>query len=374
MIYLDHNATTPVEPEVAEAMAEAQREGFGNPSSCHLPGVRARQFVETARSRVAGLLGARQEEIYFTSGGTESNNLAILGLARRRPKGHVVTSAVEHPSVIQAVRYLLSQGFQATLVGVDGDGRVRVDEVERAIRDDTVLITVMHSNNETGVLQPIEDIARLARSRKVPFHTDAAQSVGKVPVSAEACDMLTVAGHKLYGPKGVGALYVRRGIALEPILFGAGHEKGLRPGTENVSGVVGLGVACELAGREREARGRHVEALAERFLSGLRRNVSALRLNGHPALRLPGTLNLCCPGVDSTSLTAALGDRIAMSSGSACHAGERKPSAVLMAMGVSEDEALSSVRFSLGKDNTEEEMDRAVRILSETLAPPAPAR
>lgn len=374
MIYLDHNATTPLDPAVAEAMCRCLKEEFGNPSSAHRIGRAARQAVEQGRAAVAALIGCDPEEVYFTSGGTEANNLAILGTARRYGSGHIITSRIEHPSVLNPVRYLESTGFEVTYVGVDGDCRVSAEEVARAIRRETVLITIMHANNETGTLQPIEDIGASARERRVPFHTDAAQSVGKVPVRARPADMLTLVPHKFHGPKGVGALYVRKTLEPLPILFGAGHERGMRPGTENVAGIVGMGEACTLAGRNLTDRAARLTALRTLLREELQRGIEALRVHGHQGLCLPNTLNVAIPGVDAGDLTLALAEQVAVSPGSACHAGVKSPSAVLKAMGVPDEEALSSVRLSLGKDNTESEIRAAAKTLWETARQLARAR
>lgn len=372
MIYLDHNASTPVDPEVADEILSALRSHYGNPSSSHAVGSRAKALVEKARSRVSQLVGAKEGEIIFTSGGTESNNLAIIGLAARKSaKRHLITSVIEHPSVANPCRHLEEKGFDVTYLNIGSEGRVSVPDVEKAIREDTFLITIMHANNETGVLQPIEEIGALARKAGIVFHTDAAQTVGKIPVDVRKlnCDMMTVAAHKFYGPKGVGALFVRNGVELHPTLFGAGHERGLRPGTENVHSIAGLGKACELAALYVEERASRIRRLTETLYHGLRERIGGIRLNGHGTLRLPNTLNICIPGVDSTSLLEKMKDTLAASSGSACHAGQRKPSPVLTAMGLSEADALSSIRLSTGKDNTEEEMRAAVEILTEAALP-----
>ncbi len=364
MIYLDCNATTPVDPEVAAAISACLGEVYGNPSSSHAVGRRARAELDRARAAVARLLGCRAGEVCFTSGGTESNNLAIMGTALRHGRGHIITSAIEHPSVMNTVGHLVKLGFEATYVGVDGQCRVSVDEVESSIRDDTVLITIMHSNNETGTLQPIDEIGSVARRRGIAFHTDAAQSVGKVGVSVSSVDMLSIAAHKFYGPKGVGALYIREGREPAPVMFGAAHERGLRPGTENVAGIAGLAKACEIAGRDLSERVGRANRLREMLLEGLMDGIGGLRLNGHPELTLPGTLNVSMPGIDASALVGSLSERLAVSTGSACHEGGVEPSAVLKAMGLSDAEALSSLRISIGKDNTEEEIRAASAILS----------
>ncbi len=366
MIYLDNNASTPVDPEVADAVHSALRLNFGNPSSAHSAGVRAKAAVEKARAEVAGCIGASPEEIFFTSGGTESNNLAILGAALQKGKGHIITSVIEHPSVMNPCRYLEKNGFAVTYVSVDSEGRLAVEEVRKALRKETILITIMHANNETGVLQPVEEIGSLAGERDIVFHTDAAQSVGKIPVDVAKLkvDMLAIASHKFYGPKGVGALFVRNGVHLKPLLFGAGHEKGLRPGTENVPGIVGLGKTCEMTRLFLRERAAHVKKLTDMLFTGLRERLEDIRTNGSQTLRLPNTLNICIPGVDSTDLLEKIKNEVAATAGSACHSGQRTPSAVLMAMGVSEADALSSVRLSTGKDNTEEEIKEAIEIIA----------
>jgi cysteine desulfurase len=366
MIYLDHNASTPVDPEVADAIHAALRSSYGNPSSSHVIGLRAKAVMEKARQEVADCVNASPEEIFFTSGGTESNNLAILGAALEKGKGHIITSAIEHPSVTNPCLHLQEKGFDVSFVTVGGDGRVDPVELKKAIRKETILITVMHANNETGVLQPVEEIGLVAREAGIPFHTDAAQTVGKIPVSAAQLnvDMLTVVSHKFYGPKGIGALYVRKGLSLKPILFGAGHERGLRPGTENIPGIVGLGKTCELARRYTKERAFHLKKLTDLLFAGLRERLQDVRINGHETLRLPNTLNLCIPGVDSTNLIERIKDEVALTAGSACHSGRKTPSPTLMAMGMSEGDALSSVRLSTGKDNTEEEIRAAVEIIA----------
>ncbi len=370
MIYLDYNATTPVDPEVYDAVFSSLRRDFGNPSSGHHMGRKAREAVEQSRESVADLIGCGPAEIFFTSGGTESNNLAVLGIAMVHRKGHVITSSIEHPSVMNPCRHLESLGFEVTYAAVDGNGMVNPGAIKDSIRDDTVLITIMHSNNETGVIQPIEEIGAVAKEKGVAFHVDAAQSIGKMPLGSAVSfvDLLTVVSHKFYGPKGVGALFVRRGVALKPILFGAGHEKGLRPGTENVAGIVGLGKACQIAMRDIKLRVSHTTRLREMLLNGLKSAVPGVALNGHETKRLPNTLNLRIPGVTSNDLVEMIRDDVAISAGSACHAGKLLPSAVLKNMGLSDEEALSSVRLSTGKDNTEEEIKEAVRIIAAAVA------
>lgn len=365
MIYLDNNATTPVDPEVSDALYSSLKRDFGNPSSSHLVGRRAKEAIEAARESIADFLGCRREEIFFTSGGTESNNLALIGTALQHKKGHFITSAIEHPSVLQTCSYLESLGFQVTRAACDQDGVVSAEEIRKAIRKETILISVMHANNETGVMQPVDEIAALAKGHGIPFHMDAAQTVGKLPfsLSNSTIDLMTVVSHKFYGPKGVGVLCVRNGYTLKPIFHGGGHEMGRRPGTENVSGIVGLGKACQIAKRDMKLRVSHTTFLRDMLFSSLKQAMPDIQLNGHQTKRLPNTLNVCMPGVSSQELVDRLKDRVAISAGSACHAGQLVPSAVLKAMGLSDQDALSSVRLSVGKDNTEEEIRMASEII-----------
>ena len=365
-IYLDHNATTPVAPEVVEAMLPYLREHFGNPSSAHVYGQRAHRAVDHAREQVAALLGCHPDEVLFTSGGTEANNLAIRGVAAARPdRRRVVTSVVEHPATEQPCRHLEDQGYQVIRVTVDSWGRVDPDEVLASVDGGTALVTIMHANNEVGTLQPIREIARTTRERGVPVHTDAAQSVGKVPVCVEdlGMDLLSVAGHKLYAPKGVGALYVRRGTPLHPVLLGASHERGLRPGTENVASIVGLGVACELASQELAAGADRMMGLRDRLWELLVERIPGIELNGHPTHRLPNTLNVRFPGVRGSAVLAGAPE-IAASTGSACHEGGEAPSTVLTAMGIETDDALGSLRLSLGRYNTMEDIEETALALA----------
>ena len=369
-IYLDYNATTPLLPEVVEAMLPYLREHFGNPSSGHVYGRRAREGVDRARGEVAALLGCSPAEILFTSGGTEANNLAIRGVTEARPeRRHVVTSVVDHPATTALCDWLARHGFRIDRVGVDAAGRTRAEDVGAALGEDTALVTIMHANNETGVLQPIAEIAALAHRAGALVHTDAAQSLGKVPVDVNALgvDLLSIAGHKLYAPKGVGALYVRSGTPLTPFLLGAGHERGLRAGTENVASIVGLGVACAAARRDLDAVAARMRALSERLYSALSSRVPGIALNGHPAERLPNTLNVRFPGVSGTALLAAT-PQIAASTGSACHDGHEAASAVILAMGVPPAEAVGSVRLTLGRATTEADVDRAAAALGDAWA------
>jgi len=367
-IYFDYNATTPVDPRVLEAMLPYFWEQFGNPSSSHAHGLKTHVAIEQARDQVAALLGCAPEEIIFTGGGSEADNLALKGIAEANQErgDHIITCQVEHPAVLATCRYLERRGFRVTYLPVDQYGRVNPDDVQQAITPATTLITIMHANNEVGTLQPLAAIGRLARERGIPLHTDAAQSVGKLPTRVDdlGVDLLTVAGHKLYAPKGVGALFVRRGLRVEPLIHGAGHEGGRRAGTENVAAIVGLGEACRLAGESLAEETGRLRRLRDRLHEGLAEQAGPVRLNGHPSDRLPNTLNLCFAGIEGNALLAATPE-VAASTGSACHAGHTEPSAVLLAMGVSPDLALGAVRFSLGRWTTEVEVERASLLLAE---------
>ncbi len=367
-IYLDYNATTPVDPRVAEAMEPFLREGWGNPSSAHREGRVARAALDRAREQVASCLGCGPAEVVFTSGGTESNNLAIRGVVAAAGGGHVITSRVEHPAVLEVVLALEAEGrISLTLLEVDGMGRVDPGAVRDALRPDTVLITLMLANNEVGTLQPVAEVAELCRERGVLVHTDAAQAVGKVPVDVGrlGVDLLTVAGHKLYAPKGVGALFVREGVTLEPVLRGAGQERGIRPGTENVLEIVGLGAACEVAAAELAGETPRLEALRNRLLELLREDFPSLTVHGHPAERLPNTLSVSLPGTVASRLLEALADTVGASAGAACHADRVGVSHVMAAMGVPTEVALATLRLSVGRFSTVEEVeDAAHRIVA----------
>jgi len=370
-IYLDYNATTPLDPAVIAAMRPSLEQQFGNPSSSHVYGQAAKEAVERAREQVAALLGCAPDEVVFTSGGSESDNQAIKGVAFAcRERGtHIITSQIEHPAVLNTCRYLEARhGFQVTYLPVDGDGLVDPAAVEEAITPQTILMTIMHANNEVGTLEPIADIGRLARQRGIVLHTDAAQSIGKVPAPVDdlGVDLLTIAGHKLYAPKGIGALYIRRGTVLDPLIHGAGHEHGRRAGTENVSSIVALGAACALAGGQIESQIARWLALRERLLAGLEARVGPVKVNGHPERRLPNTLNICVPGVIGEDVLART-PGVAASTGSACHAGLTEPSAVLLALGLEPTLALGALRLSLGRWTSEAEIDAAVAQLSESI-------
>jgi cysteine desulfurase len=361
-IYLDYNATTPIAAEVAAAMRPFLEQGWGNPSSSHPYGQRARRAIEGARSQVSELLGCDTGELVFTGGGTESNNMAIQGVAYAlRDRGrHIVTSAVEHPAVGQVCAWLAGLGWEISVVGVDAQGRVSPAEVAAALRPDTVLVSVMHANNEVGTLQPIAEIAEIARARGVVVHCDGAQAVGKVATRVRdlGVDLYSVAGHKLYAPKGVGALYLRQGTPLTKVFHGADHEANRRPGTENTLGIVGLGAAAALAA-EIEPRAAHLLAMREQLHRHIVAGVPDARLNGHPAARLPNTLSLAFPGVQATAVLEALAGVVAASAGAACHADCVTVSTTLAAMGVSQHLALGTIRFSTGAGSSSADIEAA---------------
>ncbi|HET7035774.1 MAG TPA: cysteine desulfurase family protein [Thermomicrobiaceae bacterium] len=365
-IYLDYNATTPVAPAVLEAMLPYLAQHFGNPSSDHAYGQATAAAVAQARRQMAELLGCAPDEIVFTGGGSESDNHALLGRvwASGLARPHLVTTAIEHPAVLNTCRFLERQGAEVSYLPVDGQGRVDPGAVRRALRPSTVVVSVMHANNEVGTLQPLAEIAAVCHAAGVPLHSDASQSVGKVPARVDALgvDLLTIAGHKLYAPKGIGALYVRRGTALEPLIHGAGHEGGRRAGTENVAFMVALGAAAELAGRSLAAEGDRQRELRDR-LHQLLAERNDVALNGHPSERLPNTLSLRFAGLDGNQLLAATPE-VAASTGSACHAGLSEPSPVLLAMGVPPDEAIGTLRLSLGRPTTLDEVERAAAVLT----------
>jgi cysteine desulfurase len=365
MIYLDHNASTPVDPEVSDAIFSSLKRDFGNPSSIHMLGRRARDVLQTSRKTIADLLECSPKEILFTSGGTESNNLVLLGTGMLHQSGHIIISAIEHPSVFEPVQHLESRGFEVTYIPAESTGRINPEAISKSMRKNTILISVMHANNETGVIQPIADIASLAKKHAIPFHVDAAQSVGKVffTLNNLSVDMLTLVPHKFYGPKGIGALYMRDGCKLSPLMFGAGHEMGLRPGTENVPGIAGFAKACQITMRDLNLRIAHTSHLQTILFENLLCGIPDIILNGRKAERLPNTLNICIPGVSADDVVNKLSGEVAISSGSACHAGKKTPSRVLKSMGLSDQEALSSIRLSVGKDNTEDEVLSAAKII-----------
>ncbi len=370
-IYLDYNATTPLAPEVVAAMRPFLEEHFGNPSSGHSFGTLTRAAVEKARTQVAGLLNAHPNEIIFTSGGTESNNYAIRGvaLARASQGRHIITSRIEHPAVTEVCRQLEAEGFQITWLPVDGNGSVRLAELAGAIRPDTVLITLMHANNEVGTIQPIREAADIARGRGITVHTDAAQSVGKIPtdVNELGVDLLTVAGHKLYAPKGVGALYVREGVLLHPLMRGAGQERGRRPGTENVLEIVGLGEACEVARRRLDDNMAQMRACRDELERSLQRSTADVRVNGHPEQRLPNTLSISIRNVNADELIASIESHVAASAGAACHSGQVRISHVLEAMSVPAEWARGTMRLSTGRNTTLEEIRAAAAAIAQAV-------
>lgn len=365
-VYLDHNATTPVHPEVLTEMLPYFCEVYGNPSSVHAFGRAAREGVDTARERIARFLGVRADEIVFTSGGTESDNLALKGLAWARGRGHLITSQIEHHAVLRTCQWLESQGFAVTYLPVDHHGQVDPDDVRRAIRPDTIAISIMHANSEVGTVQPLAEIGAIARAHGIPFHSDAVQSFGKIPVDVDhlGLDALSFSGHKIYGPKGIGGLWVRRGTRMVAVQHGGDHERRRRAGTENVPGIVGLGKAVELRAREMAAEAERLRDLRDRLVRGVLAQVEEVRLNGHPTARLPGTANLVFRHVESESLVLGLDLKgVAVSAGSACSSGHVEPSHVLRAMGVSLDWAMGAVRFSLGRSTTVEDIDYVVECL-----------
>jgi cysteine desulfurase len=369
-VYLDYNASTPIDPRVVDAMRPLLANAFGNPSSGHWGGAPARALVDEARGNVAALLGCRPGEVVFTSGGSEANNLALKGVffARREAGDHIVTSEVEHPAILAPCRFLERQGAKVTYLPVDRTGLVDPDEVRRALTQRTILVSVMHANNEVGTIQPIAEIARIAHAHGVLVHTDAAQSVGKIETDVDALsvDLLTIAGHKLYAPKGVGALYVRTGTPLEPLIHGAGHEGGRRAGTESALLAVALGAACMLA--RDLAPMAAIRTLRDDFWQALRRRFGAdVILNGHPEARLPNTLHVSFVGQVGAELLARL-EGIAASTGSACHAGRIELSPVLRAMGVARGVGAGAIRFSLGRATNRDEIDYVVACLGDVLA------
>jgi len=366
-IYLDYNATTPHDPEVVAAMRPFLEEEFGNPSSAHYYGSRPKQAVIKAREQVASLLNCQPEEIIFTSGGTESNNFAIKGCAESfRHKGnHIITSQIEHPAVLEVCDFLETSGFEITCLPVDESGRVNVADVEAAIKKETILISIMHANNEVGTIEPIAEIAELAKKHDIVFHTDAAQSVGKIPVDVDrlGVDLLSIAGHKVYAPKGVGALYIRRGLKLAKFMHGAGQEMAVRPGTENVLEIVGLGAACEIAERDLAKNMKHMQAMRDRLYEGLKNSCDQVKLNGHAQQRLPNTLSISFLGLEANRILDAIGSEVAASAGAACHSDTVQISGVLKAMKVPLKWAIGTLRLTTGRMTTTGDIDRATRVI-----------
>lgn len=368
-IYMDHNATTPLHPQVLEAMLPYLKEEYGNASSIHGKGREAREAVEHSREIIASFLGTKPNTIYFTSGGTESNNFAVKGVGfKNKEKGnHIIATRIEHPCILDTCKFMESQGFIVTLLPVDREGKVSPEDLKKAITDRTILVSVMHANNEVGTIQPIASLAFLAKERGITFHTDAVQTFGKIPFRIDdlGVDLLSVSGHKLYGPKGVGFLYIRKEVRILPHQHGGHHERRLRAGTENVAGIVGLGKAVLLAKEEMEKRITHLQKLQERFYGGVLKEIDEVVLNGHPTERIPGTVNLGIKGVEGESMAINLDlQGIGVSTGSACTAGSLEPSHVLVAMGIPAEYARGTVRFSIGYENTEEEVDYCIEEVS----------
>lgn len=373
-VYLDHSATTPVRPEVLEAMLPfLKEEAFGNPSTVYSYGREAKKALDEAREKVAGLIGARPEEIVFTSGGTEADNLALIGTAMANEKKgrHIITSSIEHHAVLHTAQYLMRQGFKVTFLPVTPEGLVRVEDVEEAITDETILISVMHVNNEVGTIQPIKEIGHLARERGIVFHTDAVQSVGKIPVNVDELnvDLLSASAHKIYGPKGVGCLYIRKGTKITPILHGGGQERKRRAGTENMPGIVGFGRAAELARQELPQEMPRLKALRDRLIKGILERIEDVQVNGDLEKRVATNANFSFRYVEGESLLLSLDMKgICASSGSACTSGSLDPSHVLLAMGIPHEVAHGSVRMTLGRGNTEADIDYVLEVMPEIVA------
>lgn len=367
-VYLDNNATTPIHPDVAEAVQPFFRGLFGNPSSLHFAGRDVKESFEKARDQIAAMIGAATDEVVITSCGTEASNHAIKGAAYAggTKKRHIVTSTVEHPAVLNVCKYLETRGFAVTYLPVDGHGLVDPDDVKNAIREDTVLVSIMYANNETGTVMPIAEIGRLTRDRGIVFHSDMVQAIGKVGIDVESLgvDLASFSGHKVYAPKGVGALFVRRGLAIENLIHGGNQESGRRGGTENIIGIVAFGKACEVIRSEMTETAERMEELRGRLLKGILERIDDVRLNGHPVKRLPNTLNLSFEFVESESLLISLDMQgIAASSGSACSSGSSEPSHVLTSMGIPSQTCQSALRFSLGRENCQEDVERVLDVM-----------
>ncbi|MFW5930962.1 MAG: IscS subfamily cysteine desulfurase, partial [Desulfosalsimonas sp.] len=368
ILYLDHNATAPIHPAVMEVVGKAM-ETYGNPSSIHSQGIGAGKILDEARRNTAGALGCTARRVVFTGGGTEAANLAIKGVAACCADGrsHIVTSAIEHPAVLNTCRWLETRGYPVTYLGVDEAGRVRPEDLEAAISDRTLLVSVMTANNETGVIQPISELAGIAKNHGALFHTDAVQAFGKIPIVLDDIDLLSISAHKVHGPKGVGGLYIAKGVDMEALIHGGGQEFGLRSGTENLPGIAGLGKAAQLA-PELVSEGDRLRGLRDRLEEGIGRMVPGCRVNGHRQHRLPNTLNVTLPGFRGESVVLEMARRgICFSSGSACHSGSSEPSHALLAMGLSVEDAHCALRFSLGRQNTEADVDRVLDQLDKTL-------
>lgn len=369
-IYFDHSATTPVDAEVAKLTVEYMTEKFGNASSVHAFGREARKAIDEARDKVAALLNANSNEIFFTSGGTEGDNLALKGIAfaNRKKGNHIITSAIEHHAILHTCEYLEKQGFTVTYLPVDEYGMVSIEELKNAITDKTILISIMFANNEVGTIQPVKEIGQLAREKGIYFHTDAVQAVGSYPIDVKELniDLLSFSGHKFHGPKGIGGLYVRKGVRIEAIQHGGAHERNMRAGTENVPGIVGLGKASEIAKNEMDKKIAHISALRDKLIQGVMEKIPHTKLNGHPTKRLPGSANFSFLFLEGESLLLNLDLKgIAASSGSACTSGSLDPSHVLLAMGLTHEVAHGSLRLTLGRGNTQEEVDYCLEVLPE---------
>jgi cysteine desulfurase len=364
-IYLDHNATTPVHPEVREKMLPFYGELFGNPSSAHSFGQEVKVHLDEARQTIADQMGASANEVVFTSGGTESDNAAVKGVALANGSGHIVTTVIEHPAVMQSASYLAKKGFEVTYVKVGSGGVIDPDDIKKAIRDDTILVSVMHINNEVGTLQPLEEIAAITREAGVLLHSDAVQSFGKLPTKVDdlGVDLLTVAGHKIYGPKGVGVLYIRKGTRIDPLIIGGAQEKRRRSGTENLAGIVGFAEATRIAEQERQEVHQRLTFLRKRFVDGLMERIPEIVVNGDPARTFPSTVSVSIARVEGESLLLSLDmEGVAISTGSACSSGSLEPSHVLVAMGIDTVLAQGTLRFSMGRGTTEEEIDTVLEI------------
>ena len=366
-IYLDYNGTTPHAPEVIETIRPYLETQFGNPSSSHWYGIRPKQAIKKARKQVAELIGCTPEEVYFTSGGTESNNQAIKSIAGSRfARGnHIITSQIEHPAILEVCSFMENHGFSVTYLSVDETGLVNPDDVAEAIKPETILISIMHANNEVGTIQPIKEIADIAAKNDILMHTDAAQSLGKIEtlVDSLGVGMLSIAGHKIYAPKGIGALYIRKDVKPEIFCHGAGQESGIRAGTENIMGIVGLGKACEIAGQTIEQNMTHMKIMRDRFEKALKKDLKNIRFNGHSEKRLPNTSNISFLGLEANRILEEIGLDVAASAGAACHADNIEISHVLLAMEIPEDWAKGTLRFTTGKMTTESEIDRAASVV-----------
>lgn len=367
-VYMDHSATTPVDPDVVKEMIPFCQEEYGNPSSVYSLGQKARRAVEKARGQVAGLINASSQEVIFTSGGTEADNQALITYmeANRKQGNHIITSAIEHHAILHTCEYLEKQGYEITILPVNNYGLIEPDVLEKAMKPNTTLVSIMHANNEVGTIQPIKELAAIAHRGGAAFHTDAVQSLGKIPVDVKdmGIDLLSGSSHKFYGPKGVGFLFVKKGIKISSLLHGGGQERRLRAGTENVPGIVGLGKAAELAGSFMQERAEKLNRLGNRLIEGIIKTIPNARLTGHPHNRIPGSVSFCFEFVEGESILLMLdGKGIMASSGSACTSGSLDPSHVLLAMGVPHEVAHGSLRLTMGKDNTDEDVDYVLEVL-----------